>query len=187
MTTSAIGRAAGTSVWTLDPAHTLVEFAAKHLMITTVKGRFVDVSGTIRMNESNPAASSVRAVIKASSIDTRTDQRDAHLKSADFLEAERYPEITFDSTAVERAGERRYRVTGNLTIHGVTKAVVLDVTDEGRTKDPWGGERAGFSATTRIDRREFGLTWNQVLESGGVLVGNEIRITIEVEATKSAS
>jgi len=187
MTTSTIHPSTTTTTWTLDPAHTLVEFAAKHLMITTVKGRFTDVSGTIHMDETDPSASSVEAVIKAASIDTRTDQRDAHLKSADFLEVERFPEITFRSTKLERVGDAHYRVTGDLTIHGVTKPVVLDVSDEGRTKDPWGGERAGFSATTRIDRRDFGLTWNQVVESGGVLVGNEIRITLEVEATKSAS
>ncbi len=187
MTTSTIHPSATTSTWTLDPAHTLVEFAAKHLMITTVKGRFTDVSGTIRMDEADPVASSVEAVIKAASIDTRTDQRDAHLKSADFLEVERFPEITFKSTKVERAGDAHYRVTGDLTIHGVTKPVVLDVSDEGRTKDPWGGERAGFSASTRIDRRDFGLTWNQAVESGGVLVSNEIRITLEVEATRTAA
>ena len=187
MTTSTIHPTTTTSTWTLDPAHTLVEFAAKHLMITTVKGRFTDVSGTIHMDEANPAASSVEAVIKAASIDTRTEQRDAHLKSADFLEVERYPEIRFKSTKVERVGDAHYRVTGNLTIHGVTKALALDVQDEGRTKDPWGGERAGFSATTRIDRRDFGLTWNQVVETGGVVVSNEIRITLEVEATKTAS
>lgn len=187
MTTSTIHPRTTTSTWTLDPAHTLVEFAAKHLMITTVKGRFTDVSGTVHMDEADPAASSVEAVIKAASIDTRTDQRDAHLKSADFLEVERYPEITFKSTKVERVGDAHYRVTGNLTIHGVTKPVALDVHDEGRTKDPWGGERAGFSATTRIDRRDFGLTWNQVVETGGLVVSNEIRITLEVEATKTAS
>lgn len=187
MTTSTIHPTTTTSTWTLDPAHTLVEFAAKHLMITTVKGRFTDVSGTIHMDEADPAASSVEAVIKAASIDTRTDQRDAHLKSADFLEVERYPEIRFKSTRVERVGDAHYRVNGNLTIHGVTKTVALDVHDEGRTRDPWGGERAGFSATTRIDRRDFGLTWNQVVETGGVVVSNEIRITLEVEATKTAS
>jgi len=186
MTGSTINQSATATTWTLDPTHTLVEFATKHLMITTVKGRFTDVSGTIKMNEANPAASSVKAVIKSASIDTRTEQRDTHLKSADFLEVERYPEITFTSTKVEPAGEDRYRVTGDLTIHGVTKSTVLEVTDEGRTKDPWGGERAGFSAATRIDRRDFGLTWNQALESGGVVVGYEIRITIEVEATKVA-
>jgi len=187
MTTSTMHASTTSSTWTLDPAHTLVEFAAKHLMITTVKGRFTGVSGTIRMDETDPTASSVEAVIDAASIDTRTDQRDAHLKSADFLEVARYPEITFRSTRVERAGDAHYRVTGDLTIHGVTRPVVLDVHDEGRTKDPWGGERAGFSATTRIDRRDFGLTWSQVVESGGLVVGNEIRITLEVEATRTAA
>jgi len=187
MTTSTINRSDTSSTWTLDPAHTLVEFAAKHLMITTVKGRFTDVSGTIHIDDARPSASSVEAVIKAASIDTRTDQRDTHLKSADFLEVERYPDITFKSTVVESAGEQRYRVTGDLTIHGVTKPVVLDVMEEGRTKDPWGGERIGFSATTRIDRRDFGLTWNQLIESGGLVVGNEIRISLEVEASKTAS
>jgi len=186
MTTSTMHASTTSSTWTLDPAHTLVEFAAKHLMITTVKGRFTGVSGTIHIDETDPTASSVEAVIDAASIDTRTDQRDAHLKSADFLEVARYPEITFRSTRVERAGDAHYRVTGDLTIHGVTKPVVLDVHDEGRTKDPWGGERAGFSATTRIDRRDFGLTWSQVVESGGLVVGNEIRITLEVEATRTA-
>ena len=186
MTTSTMHASTTSSTWTLDPAHTLVEFAAKHLMITTVKGRFTGVSGTIHIDETDPTASSVEAVIDAASIDTRTDQRDAHLKSADFLEVARYPEITFRSTRVGRAGDAHYRVTGDLTIHGVTKPVVLDVHDEGRTKDPWGGERAGFSATTRIDRRDFGLTWSQVVESGGLVVGNEIRITLEVEATRTA-
>lgn len=186
MTGSTINQSAATTTWTLDPAHTLVEFAAKHLMITTVKGRFTDVSGTINMNDADPAASSVKAVIKAGSIDTRTDQRDTHLKSADFLEVERYPDITFASTKVEPTGEGRFRIAGDLTIHGVTKQVVLEMTDDGRTKDPWGGVRAGFSATTRIDRRDFGLTWNQMLETGGVVVSNEIRITIEAEAVKSA-
>jgi len=186
MTTSTMHASTTSSTWTLDPAHTLVEFAAKHLMITTVKGRFTGVSGTIHIDETDPTASSVEAVIDSASIDTRTDQRDAHLKSADFLEVARYPQITFRSTRVERAGDAHYRVTGDLTIHGVTKPVVLDVHDEGRTKDPWGGERAGFSATTRIDRRDFGLTWSQVVESGGLVVGNEIRITLEVEATRTA-
>jgi len=137
--------------------------------------------------DSGHALQSATVTIKAASIDTRTDQRDTHLKSADFLEVERYPDITFKSTVVESAGEQRYRVTGDLTIHGVTKPVVLDVMEEGRTKDPWGGERIGFSATTRIDRRDFGLTWNQLIESGGLVVGNEIRISLEVEASKTAS
>src|SRR5690242_6318873 len=176
MTTSTMHPSTTSSTWTLDPAHTLVEFAAKHLMITTVKGRFTGVSGTIHMNETDPTASSVEAVIDAASIDTRTDQRDAHLKSADFLEVERYPEITFRSTTVERAGDAHYRVTGDLTIHGVTKRVVLDVHDEGRTKDPWGGERAGFSATSTVPNtatpQTRGDTSGKVAESVGCVSNN---------------
>ena len=186
MTTSTMHASTTSSTWTLDPAHTLVEFAAKHLMITTVKGRFTGVSGTIHIDETDPTASSVEAVIDSASIDTRTDQRDAHLKSADFLEVARYPEITFRSTRVERAGDAHYRVTGDLTIHGVTRPVVLDVHDEGRTKDPWGGERAGFSATTRISRKDFGLTWNQLLETGGVAVSDEVKISIDLEIVAQA-
>ena len=183
---TAPGTAAGLTIWELDPAHTLVEFSAKHMMITTVKGRFVDVSGTIHADESNPSRSRVEATIQAASIDTRTEQRDQHLKSADFLDVEHYPTITFKSTRVESIDKEHFRVTGDLTIHGTTRPVTLDTTFEGREKDPWGGERAGFSATTKIDRREFGLTWNQALETGGVLVGNEIKISIEVEAVKTA-
>ena len=173
------------TTWTIDPAHTLVEFSAKHMMIATVKGRFAEVEGTVRIDEANPSASSAQAVIKAASLDTRTEQRDAHLKSADFLEVEKYPELRFVSTKVEPLGGDRYRVTGDLTIRDVTRPVVLDVTHEGQSKDPWGGERMGFSATTRIDRRDFGLVWNQSLETGGVLVSNDIRINLEVELVKA--
>lgn len=187
MTTTAPAQTGSRTTWQLDPAHTLVEFSAKHMMITTVKGRFADVAGTITIDDANPAASSVQATIKAASIDTRTPDRDTHLKSADFLDVEHFPEITFRSTAVEPVGDDRFRVTGDLTIRGTTKPVVLDVTQEGRQKDPWGGERIGFSASTRIDRRDFNLTWNVALETGGVLVGHEIRITLEVEAVKSAA
>jgi len=184
MATSTASGVSALTTWNLDPAHTLVEFSARHMMITTVKGRITDVTGTIRMDEANPAASGVEATMKAASIDTRTDQRDTHLRSADFLDAEHYPEITFRSTKVEPAGDGRFKVTGDLTIHGVTKPVVLDVTQEGRSKDPWGGERVGFSATAHIDRRDFGLEWNVPLETGGVLVGHEVRISIEAQAVK---
>lgn len=176
--------APATTTWELDPAHTLVEFSAKHMMITTVKGRFTEVSGTIHADEKDPSRSSVEATIKAASIDTRTEQRDQHLRSADFLDVEKYPKITFKSTRVEAVDKDHFRVIGDLTIRGTTRPVTLDTTFEGRGKDPWGGERAGFSATTKIDRREFGLTWNQALEAGGVLVGNEIKISIEVQAVK---
>jgi polyisoprenoid-binding protein YceI len=172
------------TTWELDPAHTVVEFSAKHMMITTVKGRFTDISGVIHADESDRSKSSVEATIKAASIDTRTEQRDNHLRSADFLDVEQYPEITFTSTRVEPVDKGHLRVTGDLTIRGTTRSVTLDTTFEGRGKDPWGGERAGFSATTKIDRRDFGLTWNQALETGGVLVGNEIKISIDVQAVK---
>ena len=175
---------AGTrTVWRLDPSHTLVEFSAKHLMITTVKGRITDVEGSIFVDEKDPTKSSVEAVLKAASLDTRTEQRDQHLRSGDFLDVEKYPEIRFRSTRVE--GDReKFKLTGDLTIRDVTREVTLDVQFEGRTKDPWGGERAGFSAQGKIDRREFGLTWNALLEGGGLTVGNDIKINIEVEAVK---
>ena len=171
--------------WKLDPSHTTVEFSAKHLMITTVKGRISDVEGTIQIDERNPAKSSVEAVLKAASLDTRSEQRDAHLKSADFLDAEKFPVISFKSKRIEGSKEE-FKLTGDLTIHGTTKEITLDVTFEGQQKDPWGGERVGFSATGKIDRREFGLTWNQVLEAGGVTVSNDIKINIEAQATKEA-
>ena len=172
------------TMWKLDPTHTLVEFSAKHLMITTVKGRITDVQGTIYTDEKNPSNSSVEATLNAKSLDTRTEQRDQHLRSADFLDVEKYPEMKFRSTRIE--GEKSsFKLTGDLTIRDVTKSITLDVELEGRTRDPWGGERVGFSATGKIDRREFGLTWNQALETGGVVVGNEIKISLEVQAVKT--
>ncbi|HEU4642128.1 MAG TPA: YceI family protein [Gemmatimonadaceae bacterium] len=179
--------ATSVATWQIDPAHTGVEFAVKHMMISTVKGRFTHVSGTIRLDESNPARSSVEATIDATSIDTRVEQRDAHLRSADFLDADRFPSITFRSTRVVPRGEGRAEVTGDLVIHGVTRQITLEVEEQGRLKDPYGNDRVGFSATGKLDRRDFGLTWNQTLEAGGLLVGNEVRISIEVEATRSAS
>ena len=174
-----------TSTWTIDPAHTTVEFSVKHLMISTVRGHFGAVTGTIELDEQNPLASSVTAEIDVTSIDTRTEQRDAHLRSADFFDVEKYPSIRFQSTRIERDGDH-FDVYGDLTIRDVTREVVLHTSDEGRGGDPWGGQRAGFSATTRIDRRDFGLGWNQALETGGVLVGNDIKISLEVQAVKAA-
>jgi polyisoprenoid-binding protein YceI len=169
--------------WKLDPSHTIVEFSAKHLMITTVKGRITDIEGSIFTDERNPENSSVEATLNAVSIDTRTEQRDQHLRSADFLDVEKYPEIRFKSKRIE--GDRKeFKLTGDLTIRDVTREITLDVDFEGQTKDPWGGERVGFSARGKLDRREFGLTWNQLLETGGLAVGNEIKINIEVEAVR---
>ena len=177
----------GISTWQIDPNHSLVEFSAKHMMITTVKGRFGKVSGTITVDERNRDRSSVEAEIEAASIDTRTDQRDQHLRSPDFLDVENYPSITFRTRRVEGTSKEQgdeFRVIGDLTIRGTTREVTLDATYEGTGKDPWGGERVSFSATGKIDRHDFGLTWNQALEAGGVLVGNEIKISIEVQAVR---
>jgi polyisoprenoid-binding protein YceI len=170
-----------TTRWQIDPTHTHVEFAVRHLMIATVKGRFADVSGTLELDEQDPSRSSVSVSIGAASLDTRVDQRDAHLRSADFFDVERFPTIRFVSTRVERTPDGAIALAGDLTIRDVTRPVTLAVTDEGRGTDPWGGERAGFSATTRIDRRDFGLTYNAALETGGVLVGDEVKISLEIE------
>lgn len=178
--------AAGTrTAWKLDPSHTLVEFSAKHLMITTVKGRITDIDGTIYTDEKNPGNSSVEATLKAASLDTRTDQRDQHLRSEDFLHVEKWPKIKFRSTRIE-GDKEHFKLTGQLTIRDVTREITLDVTYEGQTTDPWGGERVGFSASGKFDRRDFGLTWNQALETGGVVVGNDIKVNIEVEAVRAA-
>lgn len=177
--------ATSTSTWTIDPAHTTVEFSVKHLMISTVRGHFGGVTGTIVLDEQNPLASTVTAEIDVTSVNTRTEQRDAHLRSPDFFDVETYPTIKFQSTRVERDGDH-FDVYGNLTIRDVTREVVLHTSDEGRGGDPWGGQRAGFSATTKIDRRDFGLTYNQALETGGVVIGTDIKITLEVEAVKAA-
>src|SRR5438105_1899498 len=173
------------TIWKLDPTHTIVEFSAKHLMITTVKGRIADIEGTIYADENDPKNSSVDVTLNAASIDSRTEQRDNHLRSADFLHVEKFPSMKFRSTKIE-GDKQEFKLTGDLTIRDVTKPITLNVAFEGQTKDPWGGERIGFSATGKIDRREFGLTWNQLLETGGVAVSNDIKISVEVEAIKAA-
>ena len=173
------------TTWTIDPAHTEVGFSVKHLMISTVRGRFADVRGTVTLDGNDVTTASVEAQIGTASIDTRQEQRDTHLRSADFFEVDKYPTITFRSTAVERIKGDRYRIVGDLTIRDITREIVLEGTDEGRGRDPWGGERLAFSATTTVDRREFGLTWNQALETGGLLVSNDIRISIDVQAVKA--
>jgi polyisoprenoid-binding protein YceI len=181
---------ANATTWIIDPAHTLAEFSAKHMVITTVKGRFAAVEGAITVNEEDPSRSEARVEIGTASIDTGVEDRDAHLRSGDFLDVEEHPAITFVSRSVEGASLEPgapFRVTGDLTIRGTTREVVLEVTYEGRGQDPWGGERISFSGETRIDRRDFGLTWNQALEAGGLLVGNEIRIALEVQATRQDS
>lgn len=169
--------------WQIDAAHTNVEFAVRHLMISTVKGRFGDVSGTLSLDPNDPVAATAEITIKTASIDTRQEQRDAHLRSADFFEAEKYPVITFRSRKIEGDTESDFLLHGNLTIRGVTREIVLNVTRDGQGADPWGGQRVAFSATGKIDRKAFGLTYNQALETGGVLVGDEIKISIDAEFT----
>lgn len=173
-----------TSVWAIDPAHSGVGFSVKHLMFATVKGAFRTFSGKVVLNEANVRASSIEVEIDANSIDTRQEQRDAHLRSADFFDAENFPTVTFRSTRIEQVRPGHFRATGELTIRGVTREVVLDVEETGRGQDPWGGERIGFTARTTIERDAFGLTWNQVLEAGGFAVGNDIAITINAEVVK---
>lgn len=171
----------GTGNWTIDPAHSQVEFGVRHMMISTVKGYFPGISGTIRLNEENPSASSVEVELDAASVDTRNADRDGHLRSGDFFDVEKYPSLTFRSTLVERSGDD-LTVVGDLTIRGVTRSVTLKAEELGRGVDPWGNPRVGFQARTTISRKDFGLTWNQTLEAGGVLVGDDIRISIEVQA-----
>ena len=171
-----------TTTWNIDPAHSVAEFKVKHMMISNVKGHFTGVTGKLVLDETDPSNSSVEATIDAASISTRDAQRDAHLKSADFFDAEKFPSLTFKSSKVTRAGEDEFKVTGDLTIHGVTRPVVFNV--EGPTaagKDPWGNIRRGLSATTKINRSDFGLTWNAALETGGILVGDDITITLDVQ------
>lgn len=172
------------TTWTIDPAHTLVEFGVKHMMVTTVKGRFTEVEGTITGSIEDPTSAQAEVSIKAASIDTRNEQRDAHLRSADFLDAEHYPEITFKSTRVEKKSKDHLTVYGDLTIRDTTKEVELDVAINGVGKTPFGTEIVGITAETIITRQDFGLTWNVALETGGVLVGNTAKISIELEAVK---
>ena len=176
----------GTGTWSLDAAHSNVEFAVKHLMIAKVKGRFSEVNGTLTADLANPAKFELDVSIDVASIDTRQAQRDAHLRSGDFFDAETYPTIKFVGKRLE-GGADEFKLTGDLTIKGITKEVTLDVTNEGTATDPWGGSRIGFSARGKIDRRDFGLTWNQALEAGGFVVGDEIRISVDAEFTAVAS
>ncbi|HEY2473968.1 MAG TPA: YceI family protein [Candidatus Cybelea sp.] len=169
------------SLYALDAAHTTVEFVVRHLMITKVRGRFTAFEGHVETAPGSDLPNSIAASIDAGSIDTREEQRDAHLRSADFFEVEKYPKLTFESTRIDGTPDD-FTIDGKLTIHGVTRDVSLAANFEGRTKDPWGGTRVGYSAQTTINRKDFGLTWNAALETGGVVVGDEIRIELNVEA-----
>jgi polyisoprenoid-binding protein YceI len=177
-------------VWDLDPAHSSVEFSVKHMMMTTVRGRFKNVTATLTGNEDLPEGCCVEVALDTASVDTGAPDRDTHLRSADFFDADRFPKITFTSTRLEgdpRATDgARFRVFGDLTIRDSTIPIALDCMFEGRGNDPWGKERAGFSCYTEIDRREWGLKWNQVIETGGVLVANKVRVEAEVQFVRRA-
>jgi polyisoprenoid-binding protein YceI len=175
-----------TTTWNIDPAHSAAEFKVKHMMIANVKGHFSKVSGVLIRDESNPANDRVESTIEAASIETRNEQRDGHLKSPDFFDVEKFPTLHFKSTTVNVVGEGELSVEGDLTIRGVTRKVRFAV--EGPTppaKDPWGSTRIGLSARTKINRKDFGLTWNTALETGGVLVGDEITITLDAQFVKA--
>jgi polyisoprenoid-binding protein YceI len=176
------------TTYKIDPAHSTAHFVVRHMMITNVRGGFSGVQGTVEYDPDNPNESRIDVVIDAGQINTLDEQRDTHLKSPDFLHVEQHPTITFKSKKIERAGDGEWKVTGDLTIHGVTKEVVLDAegpTPEG--KDPFGNTRIGASASTKIKRSDFGLTWNAALETGGILVGDDLKIELEVSAIRSES
>lgn len=173
-----------TGTWHVDPAHSSVEFEVKHMMIATVRGRFRDFEGTIEAAE-DIANSRVHGVVKTGSIDTNEPDRDAHLRSADFLDTGRYPESRFESKRIEPLGGARYRVFGDLTIKDVTREVELEATVEGAERDPWGNERVGIRVRGTIDRNDFGLRWQRLLETGGFLVGDEVKIAVDVSAVKA--
>lgn len=175
------------TTWQVDPTHSHAEFAVRHLMISTVKGRFAEVTGTLIGDDTDPESASIELTIPVAGIDTRENQRDAHLRSADFFEAETYPAIRFRSTRITGAGAGTFTVTGDLTIRDVTKPITLTVESGGRGKDPWGGERIGFSTSTKINRKDFGLHWNLALETGGVVVGDEVKISVELELIKASN
>jgi polyisoprenoid-binding protein YceI len=175
-----------TTTWNIDPAHSAAEFKVKHMMISNVKGHFAKVTGTLTLDESDLSRSRVEALIEAASLETRDTQRDAHLKSADFFDAEKFPSLSFRSTGISLVKDGELAIEGDLTIRDVTRKVVFSA--EGPTlpaKDPWGNTRVGVSASTKISRKDFGLTWNAALESGGFLVGDDVTITLDVQFIKA--
>jgi polyisoprenoid-binding protein YceI len=186
MTTAAIPQSS-LSTWNIDPVHSVIEFKVKHMMISNVKGHFSSVTGVLHFDESKPENSSVEASIDVASIDTREGQRDAHLKSAEFFDVEKFPTMTFRSTGVRQTAPARGTVEGDLTIRGITRKVAFDVEGPGEPgKDPWGNTRVAISATTKISRKDFGLVYNAALETGGVLIGDEVTISLDVQFVKAA-
>jgi len=181
----AVPLAASADIWQIDPTHSTVGFTVRHMTISSVGGQFDKFAGTITAKGNDPASVSIDVTIDTASIDTRSADRDADLKSANFLDVAKYPTMTFKSKKIEAAGTGKWNVVGDLTLHGVTREVTLAV--EGPTapiKDPWGNTRAGASATTKISRKAFGLTWNKMIEAGGAVVGDEVSVSIDVEAVK---
>ncbi len=178
----ALPASAGTTTYQIDPRHSSAGFGVTHLMISTVRGEFHGVTGTVVVDDSDISRSSVNVTIDATTVDTREPDRDKHLKSEAFFDVARYPTITFQSTKVERSADGNLKVTGDLTIRGVTKAAILTATlPKAPIKDPWGLERTAVSASTKINRQDFGVAWNQKLDSGGVVVGDDVNVTLDVE------
>jgi polyisoprenoid-binding protein YceI len=176
-----------TESWQVDPAHSAVTLTVRHMLISKVRGRFTRWSAKLQLDTADQTRSTVEVDIEAASIDTGVADRDAHLRSPDFLDAEKHPTLRYRSRSVEAAGKDRLRVVGDLTIREVTRAVVLDVELGGMAKDPWGKQRIGFTATGSLDRKDFGLTWNKALEAGGVLVADRVDVEIELEAVQEAA
>ena len=174
-----------TTKWNIDAAHSGINFSIRHMVVSKVRGRFATYSGAVDLDDTDLTRSTLTVSIDAASIDTGTAQRDEHLRSADFFDVEHFPELRFHSKRIEKLGRDHYRVLGDLTIRDVAREVALDVEYGGKAKDPWGNERAGFIAKGSIDRKDFGLRWNQVLEAGGVLVGERVDIEIDLEAVRT--
>ncbi|HSS10132.1 MAG TPA: YceI family protein [Acidimicrobiales bacterium] len=181
MSTAETSVAVPSGTWELDPAHSSINFSVRHLRVSKVRGRFTSFTSVIKIDD-DPLKSEVDVTIDAASIDTRDEQRDAHLRSPDFLDVEKWPTLTFKSTAVRHLGGSRYEIQGHLTVKDVTRPVTLEAELQGIQPDPWGNTRMGFEARTEINRKDFGLTWNMPLEGGGVVVGDKVTIEIEVEA-----
>jgi polyisoprenoid-binding protein YceI len=177
---------ASASTWNIDPEHSNIAFKVRHLMVSNVKGIFEKYNGTVELNDSDITKSRVNMTIETGSINTNVQKRDEHLRSADFLDVAKYPNMTFVSKKITKAGEGKLKITGDLTLHGVTKEVVLDVEPLSKeSKDPWGNIRRGTTATTEINRKDFGLNWNKALDTGGVVVGEDVAITLEIEMVKA--
>jgi polyisoprenoid-binding protein YceI len=171
--------------WAIDADHSSVDFSIRHMMIANVKGTFHNFNATVEADVTDLTDATIDFAVEIASIDTRANDRDAHLKSADFFDVEKYPEMTFRSTNIKKTGEGEYDVTGDLTIHGFTKPETFSVTFEGQGKDPWGNEKVGFSGKGTINRADYGLVWNSALETGGVLVGDKVKISLQIEASKA--